>query len=195
MNKTSILLILFFLTCNSAFSQADKAIELSKKIFKPGIVTAGLYYMDFPSDIKSLQEKSITNLNKSPEWKGRGIIKMITDGDLLVTYMDEMGLTKDEFHKMHEGFEKGKQRFVTDTIQMKITITNNVISFSGKGKLSVINPLSINLNNKSINYDCWTSTKEFPRMNGVIFSSGSEVHLDLILVIVHKTTKQSCTLC
>jgi hypothetical protein len=134
--------------------------------------------MDFPSDIKSLQEKSITNLNKSPEWKGSGIIKMITDGDLLVTYMDEMGLTKDEFHKMHEGFEKGKQRFVTDTIQMKITITNNVISFSGKGKLSVINPLSINLNNKSINYDCWTSTKEFPRMNGVIFSSGSEVHLE-----------------
>ena len=178
MKLVSFLFLSMFTLVHPAKSQVDKAIDISSKLLKPGIVRVGLYYRDFPAEIKSLQEKAIANLNKSPEWQGRGIINMIKDGDRLVTYMDEMGLTKDEFYRMHAGFLKGKMRFLTDTGQIKIIVVNNTISFSGKEEFKILNHLSIDLTNKKIMFDCWLSTREYPRMQGILFSSGSEVHLE-----------------
>lgn len=181
MKKPLIISFFFFALFNNSFSQINKAIEISKKVFKQGTVKAGLFYKDFPPEIKALQEKAISNLNKYPEWRDRGIIFMIKDGDQYVEFMNEMGLTKEEFDKMYSGFLKGKQRYITDTVYLKIVLNNNIITFSTKGKLSDINPLQINLSQKTIQYDCWVSTKEFFVENGAVNRAGlegSEVHLE-----------------
>lgn len=180
-NMKGIFLFFFLLAYTSVSSQITEAIKLSSNIFHEATVKAGIFHMDFPPEIKLLQDKAITNLNKYPEWKGRGIIYMIKEGDQYIKFMDEMGLTKEEFTAMYKGLMKGKQRVVTDTIDLRIKITNNVISFSSKGKLNIINPLTINLSSKKIKYDCWASTKEFYRTNGIVYVpgfEGSEVHFE-----------------
>lgn len=190
MRPLLIITLLFAFLYNTS-AQTGKTVELAKKILPIGNQKAAITTYEFPDEIKTLQEKATRNLKANPEWADKYIVRMIMQGVDDISYMDEYGLSKEEFAKMIAGFKSRKQAVYTDTFNLAIKLTGEIISFKGEKKLSAYDHLKIDTKTKQISYDNLLITNELA-IEGKFYAPilyGFETHNNVNLPIKKRQTQ------
>lgn len=158
--RRAFIFLLLLCSFRHVIAQTDKTIDLANKFLNNGNHKAAITVYEFPGEIQALQQKAMKHLKADPEWADKYIVRMVEKGSKDLSYMEAYGLTRNEFDKMLAGFRRDKQAIFSDTFNIIIKRTNDIIFFKGENKLAVFNHLSIDTKNKQLVYDNKLLTKE-----------------------------------
>jgi len=168
MRKISILFILILLSI-FVLGQTPAAAKLTDSLFKAGTFKAAVTTYDFPDEIKILQNTALTSLKNNPQWADKYLVIRVERGDKDLTYMDELGLTRAEFIKMINGFNKGQVPKYSDTLEVSVEKSNGIITFHCPQNLSLFNFLRIDTKTNTIYLDNVKVTREL-RIDGKFYA-------------------------
>ena len=153
----------------TSFSQTVKAVALADSLIHAGTFKIAVTTYTFPTEIKKLQEKALSNLKSNIEWSDKYVIKLVEEGDKDLRFMDAYGLSKEEFTTMLKGFKRGMYAVLSDTNIINIKKQNGIISFNSTGKFSLFKYLKINTISHTISFDNLTLKKEV-KINGKFYA-------------------------
>lgn len=144
MKRCCFFISLFLITIVST-GQTPKAVALLDSLLSPGTFTVAVTIYAFPAEVQVLQDSIIARLNRNPSWAGKNLIHLIGVGDYRnLKYMNEYGITREEYNLMMTAFKKGKQPIYGDKKPITIYRKNGALSFKTSGKAGLLNFLTIN---------------------------------------------------
>jgi hypothetical protein len=153
-------LLLFTFFFSALFGQTPHSVNLIDSLLKAGTFKAVTISYDYPKHIKELQTKVLKNLRSNPEWANKYIVRIIEKGAKDLSYVDAMGLTKDEYNELALGFKKDKDIIIGDTLKFIIKKINGTFTFSAIKIATAFNKLKIDTKKKEITYGNLKLTKE-----------------------------------
>jgi hypothetical protein len=151
--KQFYFILFFLLGVIRSTAQTPKTVALTDSLIKTGTYKVALTTYEFAPEIKILQDSVIARLQKNPKWAGTNLIVMLENGDFWdLKYMDEYGITRDEYNKMATAFKKRKQPIYSKPIAISIKKVNGVFTFQTTGAASLLNHLVINTRSNLISF-------------------------------------------